>query len=95
MPVKAVSKIKRVPWYQKRIVELENELINLKESAKTVESIVTDERQDIHIDSYTKGFYDCMNKYGIFAKGARKRIAQTIKERYKGNGDTKYVWRVK
>lgn len=51
--------------------------------------------EEFNLDSYCKGFYDCMSKYAIFAKGARRRIVETIKQRYKGNGDTKFVWRVK
>ena len=77
---------KKEPWFNIKIRALEEEIATLKRDQNFSE---------FNLDSYCKGFYDCMSKYAIFAKGARRRIVQTIKNRYVGGNNMSYVWRVK
>ena len=93
-----MEKTKKKPWFLTKIQALEKELEllngqNNQNSQNGVSQQVN--KNELNIDSYCKGFYDCMSKYAIFSKGARRRIVQTIKERYKNNNDTKFVWKVK
>lgn len=73
---KEAEKVKRKPWYQVKIEELEAKVAELNAVALTQASLPASD--DSRTEGYADGFVDCMQKYGVLSKLQRRRIKEQI-----------------
>jgi hypothetical protein len=88
-----MTTIKKEAWFTKAIREKDEEIAALK-SATQAPVVGEDLNTPVEINSYARGFYECMCHYGLMTKVNRRQIRKTILARYKGEG-TDYVRKIR